>query len=113
MQAAETCDQREERRKFVLNEEKKIDFFPQCKPQQGVIGKKEEEEREEEEVPILDDRDVETEGLIREYQRNAKPTQSTIRLLEFYGGEDWRKNKGAGMKKCIQRLVEEKKKSRK
>ena len=50
---------------------------------------------------------METEGLIREYQRNAKPTQSTIRLLEFYGGEDWRKNEGAGMKRCIQRLVEE------
>ena len=58
-------------------------------------------------MPILDDGEVETEGLIREYQRNAKPTQSTIRLLEFYGGEDWRKNEGAGMKRCIQRLVEE------
>ena len=58
-------------------------------------------------MPILDDGEVETEGLIREYQRNAKPIQSTIKLLEFYGGEDWRKNEGAGMKRCIQRLVEE------
>ena len=55
-------------------------------------------------MPILDDRNVETEGLIREYQRNA--TQSTIRLMEFYGGEDWRKSEGAGMKRCIQNLVE-------
>ena len=38
---------------------------------------------------ILDDGEVETEGLIREYQRNTKPIQRTIRLLEFYGGEDW------------------------
>ena len=52
-------------------------------------------------MPILDDRDVETEGLIREYQRNAKPTQSTIRLLEFYGGEDWRKNEGARRKRYV------------
>ena len=44
--------------------------------------------------------------MIREYQRNAKPTPSTRRLLEFYGGEDWRKEEGAGMKRCIQRLVE-------
>ena len=62
------------RRKPVLNEEKKIDFFPQLKPQQGVIGEKEEEEREEEEVPIIDFTDVEAEGLIRVYQRKAKPT---------------------------------------
>ena len=44
----------------------------------GVIGEKEIEEKEEEEVPILDDRVVETEGLIREYQMNAKPTHTTI-----------------------------------
>ena len=56
---------------------------------------------------ILDDEEVETEGLIREYQKNAKPIQSTIKLLEFFGGEDGRKNEGAEMKRCIQRLVEE------
>ena len=27
--------------------------------------------------------------------------------MEFYGGEDWRKNEGAGMKRCIQPLVGE------
>ena len=45
------------------------------------MGEKEEEEREEGEegeMPILDDGEVETEGLIRKYQRNAKPIQSTI-----------------------------------
>ena len=45
-------------------------------------------------MPILDDGEVETEGLIREYQKNVKPIQNTIKLLEFYGGEDWRKNEG-------------------
>ena len=40
VQTAEICEQREEQRNPVLNEEKKIDFFPQWKPQQGVIGKK-------------------------------------------------------------------------
>ena len=28
--------------------------------------------------------------------------------MEFYGGEDWRKNEGAELKRCIQRLVEDK-----
>ena len=58
-------------------------------------------------MPILDDGEVETEGLIREYQKNANPIQNTIKLLEFYEGEDWKKNEGAEMKRCIQRLVEE------
>ena len=30
-------------------------------------------------------RDAETEGLIREYQKNAKPTKATMKLLELYG----------------------------
>ena len=38
IQAAEIDEQREERRKPVLNEEKKIDFFPRWERQQGVIG---------------------------------------------------------------------------
>ena len=83
LQTLQRLEKEVERRKPVLNEEKKIEFFLQWKPQLGVI-----QEREEEEVPILDDREVETEGLIREYQRNTKPTPSTRRQLEFYGGED-------------------------
>ena len=55
----------------------------------------------------LDQEEVDTEGFIREYQKNAKPIQNTIKLLEFYGGEDWRMNEGAEMKRCIQHLVEE------
>ena len=43
VQAAEIGEQREERRKLILNEEKKIYFFLQWEPQQGVIGEKEEE----------------------------------------------------------------------
>ena len=42
------------------------------------------EEREEGGMPTLEDEEVETEGVIREYQRNAKPIQNTIKLLEFY-----------------------------
>ena len=52
-------------------------------------------------------RDAEIEGLIREYKKNVNPTQSTMKILEFYGGEDWRTNEGAEMSRCIQRLVEE------
>ena len=75
LQAIRRLEQEEEEQsKPVLNEEEKIDFFPKWKPQQGIIGETKEEEREEEEMPILDERDVETDGLIREYQRNAKPT---------------------------------------
>ena len=33
-----------ERRKTVLDEGKKVDFFPQWKPQQGVVEEPEEEE---------------------------------------------------------------------
>ena len=50
---------------------------------------------------------AETEGLIREYQKNSKPTQATMKILEFYGGEKKRTDKGAAMSRCIQRLVEE------
>ena len=48
LQAIQRIEKEEEQRKPVPNEEKKIDFFPKWKPQQGVIR-----EREEEEVPIL------------------------------------------------------------
>ena len=58
-------------------------------------------------MQIPDYRDAETEGLIREYQKNAKPTPSNIKILEFYGGEDWRTNKGEKTSRSIQRLVEE------
>ena len=43
LQAIRRLEQEEEQRKPILNEEKKIDFFPQWKPQQGVIGEKEVE----------------------------------------------------------------------
>ena len=58
-------------------------------------------------MQITDYRDMEIEGLIREYNKNPKLTQSTMKILEFYGGEDWRTNKGAEMRRCIQQLVEE------
>ena len=44
VQAAETCKQREEQRKPILDEEKKVDFFPQWKTHQGVIAEIREEE---------------------------------------------------------------------
>ena len=52
-------------------------------------------------MQIPDYRDAEIEGLIREYKKNATPTQSSMKILEFYGGEDWRTNKGAEMRRCM------------
>ena len=37
----------------------------------------------------------------------ANPTQATLKLLEFYGGDEWRIDEGVEMSRCIQRLVEE------
>ena len=54
------------------------------------------EEREEEEIGAGEEVeaqeyiDAETEGLIRENQKNAKLTQAIMKILEFYGGEKWR-----------------------
>ena len=45
--------------------------------------------------------------MIREYQKNANPTPATLKLLEFYGGDKWRIDKGKEMSTCIQCLVEE------
>ena len=58
-------------------------------------------------MEIQEYNDAETEGLIREYQKNAKPTQETMKILEFYGGEKWRIDEGGEMSRCIQRFVEQ------
>ena len=50
------------------------------KREEGEIGR-------EEEVKAKEYRDADSECLIREYQKNAKPTHATMKLLEFYGGE--------------------------
>ena len=50
----------------------------------------------EEEVINIDE---ETESLIRKYQRSAIPESYNLRLIELYGGEDWRKDEGAEMKR--------------
>ena len=42
LQAIRRLEQEEEQRKPVLNKEKKINFFPWWKPQQGVIGETKE-----------------------------------------------------------------------
>ena len=44
VQAEEMDKAREGRRKIVQDEGKKVDFFPQWKPQQGVVEEPEEEE---------------------------------------------------------------------
>ena len=44
--------------------------------------------------------------MIENYQRSAIPNQYNLRLAEFYGGKEWRKNKGAELKICIRRTVE-------
>ena len=47
------------------------------------------------------------ELLIGEYQKNANQTPATLKVLEFYGGDEWRIDKGIEMSRCIQRLVED------
>ena len=44
VQADEMFKSREEPRKSVLNERKKVDFSPQWKPQQGVVEETEQKE---------------------------------------------------------------------
>ena len=44
--------------------------------------------------------------MIEDYQRSAIPNQYNLRLVEFYGGVEWRKNEGAELKRCIRRIVE-------
>ena len=81
----------------------------------NTTGNKEETVEEGEETEIgreekaeaEDYRIRETKLLIGEYQKNANPTLSTMKLLEFYGGYKWRIDKGLEMSRCIQRLVEE------
>ena len=52
-------------------------------------------------MKVQEYKDTETDGLIKEYQKNAKPTQATTKILKFYGGEKQRKNEGAEMSRCI------------
>ena len=70
------------------------------------IRKKAETEIEEK-AKIEDPKDAETELLIIEYQKNASPDSETLKILDFWEGEEWREDEGEYMRKCIQRLVEE------
>ena len=45
--------------------------------------------------------------MIREYQKNSNPTPATLKVLEFYGGTEWRIDEGIEMSRCNQRLVED------
>ena len=53
-------------------------------------AKTEAEEKTETENP----RDAETEFVIMEYQKNAKPDPTTLKILEFIGREAWREDEG-------------------
>ena len=35
------------------------------------------------------------------------PDSKTLNLLEFWGGEEWREDRGEGMKRCIWHLLED------
>ena len=52
-------------------------------------------------------RDAETELLIIEYQKNNNLDPTTLKVLEYFGVEEWREDKEIDMRKCIQRLVED------
>ena len=69
-------------------------------------GIEDEDIRVGEGVTVTEEEDEETESLIREYQRSAIPNLDNLRLVEFYGGEEWRKDEGAEMSRCIRRIVE-------
>ena len=43
-----------------------------------------------------------------EYQKNANPDSTTLKVLKFLGGEEMRKDQGTDMRRCIQCLVEDK-----
>ena len=62
--------------------------------------------RIEEGVTVIEEGDEETESLIREYQMNTIPDAYNLKLVEFYEGEEWRKNEGADIKRCIRRILE-------
>ena len=64
------------------------------------------EARKKEEVTAMKEEDEESERLVREYQRNAIPDKSDLRLMELYGGAEWRMNEGADLRRCIRRILE-------
>ena len=45
------------------------------------------------------------ESLIREYQQNAVPDTRDLRLIELYGGTEWRTSERDDVKQCIQRIL--------
>ena len=51
--------------------------------------------------------DVETELLILKYQKNTDPDIKTLNLLEYWGREGLREDRGEKMRRCIQLLVED------
>ena len=61
----------------------------------------------EEKAETEDPRDAETKLLILEYQKNTYPDFKTLKIIEFWGGEEWREDKGEDMRICIWRLVED------
>ena len=57
--------------------------------------------RNEEEVTKIEEEEEDMENLIREYQQNAQPSKAIVRMLGLYGEGDWRKDKGAAMKRFV------------
>ena len=47
----------------------------------------------------------EIEILIREYQQNTVPDTWDLRLMELYGGTEWRTSERDDVKRCIQRIL--------
>ena len=64
------------------------------------------EARKEEKVTVMEEEDGESESLVREYQTSAIPDMCDLKLMEFYGGAEWRLNEEADLKRCIQRILE-------
>ena len=52
-------------------------------------------------VTQVEEEDGEIDSLIREYQQNAVPDKWDLRLMELYGGTEWRTSERDDVKRCI------------
>ena len=57
-------------------------------------------------VTQVEEEDGEMDSLIREYQQNAVPDKWDLRLMELYGGTEWRTSERDDVKRCIRRILE-------
>ena len=57
-------------------------------------------------VTQVEEEDGEIDSFIRDYQQNAVPETWDLRLMELYGGTEWRTSERDDVKRCIPRILE-------